>query len=65
MRRATECGRSSGEGPPDRSRPAIVAFNYDEAAFFGEHKQNVGRTPAKPSFTGGERSLPTMKEVPP
>ncbi|MGA9518362.1 MAG: hypothetical protein WBV27_06225 [Trichococcus sp.] len=50
-----ECGRSSGEGPSNRSTPTIIAFNYDEAAFIGGHQQNVARTPAKPPFAGEER----------
>jgi len=27
-------------------------LNSDEAMLIGEHKQNVGRTPAKPPFPG-------------
>jgi len=51
----TECMRSSGEGTAHRRTPVIISLSFGEAAPIGEQDQNVGRTPAKPPFTGADK----------
>jgi len=52
--RNEEWGRSSGKESVPRRTLVILLLNFDEAMLIGEHKQNVGRTPAKPPFPGEE-----------
>lgn len=48
--------RSSDERPASRRTPLTILLNSDEAVLIGEHKHNVGRTPAKPPFPGEEQT---------
>ena len=52
MHGAAACVPSSGEHSTSRRTPATFDLNADKEILAGEHTQNVGRTPAKPAFTG-------------
>lgn len=51
--------RSSDEGFASRRTPLTILLNSDEAVLIGEHKQDVGRTPAKLPFPGEEQTADT------
>ena len=52
MHGAAACVPSSDERSASRRTPATFDLNTDKEILAEEHTQNVGRTPAKPAFTG-------------
>lgn len=59
--RAAECERSSGEGPSNRSRPAIVAFNSDEGCLLRRTQAECGPNSGE-AFVHGRRAFSTNNE---
>jgi hypothetical protein len=61
QRNATGRGRHLRLSVAPRRTTVTFSRTFDEADLIGGRKRNVGRTPAKPAFTGGEQTVPVSR----
>ena len=60
-RSARELGRQLRLSFVPRRTAVTFVPTFDEASLIGAERRNVGRTPAKPAFTGGGQGVPASR----